>query len=536
MTVDHKVILKAVEDEIRRRKKEEALRYWNQIPGRRHKKQAEAMACFSRYLGIFGGNRSGKTVFGAVRTTLFLLGKSAEPYIQDWCEEDQQWWYKNFSDLGAIEAWHGTVNWDIQRDITQPELLKWIPKPELDKSIVAYRRKGVIDYIVLPNGSRITFKSYDSGREAFQGKSLYYLWLDEECEKHIWDEAKQRLMDQKGHVCLTMTPLKGLTWAYNEIYVNDIGDPEVRAFHFTWDDNPWLDEGEKNRMLRGMSEDEIAARKFGEFLAGGESVLSKKNLMTRQREAPDPILRMKWTEDKRFVPDPEGELLIWEKPVKGRFYIIGADVAEGLPSGDNSVASVIDATSANQVAELTVKVDTTTFGDMLVWLGQWYNTALIAPERNNNGHAVIQHLDREALYPAIYKHTDDRYGWQQNSQTRPIVVSYMQDFVRDAVHTINSKDLIQEGLTFIRNERGRPEAAGKGRPGGNKDDRLFAWGIALAVRDKYGPPLSPVKPKLPDRKRPDAVNNPWADEDKDEDLQNDRYARWDPNAFVTFNY
>jgi phage terminase large subunit-like protein len=527
---------KALEAELERRKKEERLRFWNQE--RRHLKQAAAIQSRKRFQGVFGGNRSGKTVYGAVRTALFCMGANAEPFVQDWCEEDQKMWYDFYGQFkDPVEMWAGTVNWDIHRDITQPELLKWIPQEVLGKSDIVYRRKGVIDYILFPWKTKLGFKSYDSGREAFQGKSLLYLWLDEEPEPDIWYESKMRLMDQKGYATLTMTPLKGLTWTYREIYLNESNDPNVESYQFTWDDNPWLDDSEKARMLASMSEDEISARKFGEFLAAGSSVFNRVQLLKRRRELVnrEPLERMGWNEAGLFVPAQDGTLEIYKQPEPGRFYIVGADVAEGLPSGDNSVASVIDASTAEQVAEFAGRHDTTTFAKQLDWIGKKYNLAMVAPERNNNGHAVLEHLDKVLLYPVIYLHQDDeRLGWPETAVTRPIVISFAQQMIRDAAERINSQGLVDEALTFVRNNRGRPEAAGKGKPGGQKDDRVFAWGIALVVRDMFGPPLAPVKPTSSLAPKP-TPQNPWAHKDKDEDAISDVFAKFDPNQFAAFD-
>ena len=36
-----------------------------------------------------------------------------------------------------------------------------------------------------------------------------------------------RTLDCQGYIWGTMTPLKGLTWVYNSIYLNKKNDPEV---------------------------------------------------------------------------------------------------------------------------------------------------------------------------------------------------------------------------------------------------------------------------------------------------------------------
>lgn len=59
--------------------------------------------------------------------------------------------------------------------------------------------------------SVLHFKSYDQGRQAFQGTSQTVIWLDEECPIEIYTECLLRTMTTDGLVYLTATPLLGLT-------------------------------------------------------------------------------------------------------------------------------------------------------------------------------------------------------------------------------------------------------------------------------------------------------------------------------------
>ena len=79
-------------------------------------------------------------------------------------------------------------------------------------------RRGVADAIDTlqvkhVNGgiSTLGFKSYDQGREKFQGTSRHLIHLDEEPDVEIYEECLLRTLDVQGHMMLTMTPLKGMT-------------------------------------------------------------------------------------------------------------------------------------------------------------------------------------------------------------------------------------------------------------------------------------------------------------------------------------
>jgi hypothetical protein len=62
-----------------------------------------------------------------------------------------------------------------------------------------------------------------------------------------------------------MTPLKGLTFIYNEIYLNRHNDSEVWYEFIEWGDNPYLDEGEIKALEGTMDEVSLQARRFGRF-------------------------------------------------------------------------------------------------------------------------------------------------------------------------------------------------------------------------------------------------------------------------------
>ncbi len=59
--------------------------------------------------------------------------------------------------------------------------------------------------------SLLAFKSYDQGREAFQGTEQDLIWLDEEPPLEIYTECLMRTMTTDGLVMLTFTPLLGLS-------------------------------------------------------------------------------------------------------------------------------------------------------------------------------------------------------------------------------------------------------------------------------------------------------------------------------------
>lgn len=251
--------LAAVENELKKRRKDgERLLNYNRI--KKHKKQIAFHKCKKRNRWVFGGNRSGKTECGAVECLWMLRG--IHPYR------------KNRRDTFG---WAVSLSTQVQRDVAQAKILSYLPKSWIADITMLSGRKdspsgGVIDQIKIKNVfggiSTLGFKSCDQGREKFQGSSLDFVWFDEEPPRDIYEECLMRVMDRRGDVFGTMTPLKGKTFIYNEIYLNRKRNPEIWHEFMTWEDNPYLSKKETKLLECALDGSALDARKFGKFSEG----------------------------------------------------------------------------------------------------------------------------------------------------------------------------------------------------------------------------------------------------------------------------
>ena len=255
-----------IENEIKLRREKNKLKYYN-TGDKVHLKQLAFHKCNKKNRWAFGGNRSGKTECGAVEAIYFARGN--HPYRQI---------------TKATSGWVVSLSTQVQRDVAQAKILNYLnPDWIVDIVMLSGRkdapRNGVIDYILIKNVfgtlSKIGFKSCDQGREKFQGTSLDYVWFDEEPPEDIYIECKMRVLDVNGDIFGTMTPLKGLTFVYNEIYLNQHNDPNIWHIFMQWDDNPYISEEAKNAMKSSMSAEELKSRQFGEFQDFGGRVYTE---------------------------------------------------------------------------------------------------------------------------------------------------------------------------------------------------------------------------------------------------------------------
>ena len=241
------------------RNRENKLLAYN-VGRKKHKKQLAFHRCKKRNRWVFGGNRSGKTECGAVEAI--------------WLARGNHPWRKNRKD---VFGWVVSLSQQVQRDVAQSKILHYLPREWIAEITMLSGRKdspagGVIDQIKIKNVfggiSTIGFKSCDQGREKFQGSSLDFVWFDEEPPKDIYEECIMRVMDRQGDIFGTMTPLKGMTFIYNEIYLNRRNNPEIWCQFMSWEDNPFLSPKEIKLLETALDEHTLDSRRYGKFSSG----------------------------------------------------------------------------------------------------------------------------------------------------------------------------------------------------------------------------------------------------------------------------
>ncbi len=311
--------LNIVRQERERRGKDDFLSKYN-TGEKIHKKQVEFHKSKKKNRWVFGGNRSGKTECGAVETV--YLARGNHPYKEN----------------KPVSCWVVSLSKQVQRDVAQEKILHYLRKDWIEKIVMSSGKQdsaesGVIDFILVKNVfgslSKIGFKSCDQGREKFQGSSLDFVWFDEEPPYDIYQECRMRVFDKKGMIFGTMTPLKGLTWVYNEIYLNEKNDDEVWYTEMEWADNPFLDEQEIIAMTSSLSQDELESRRYGKFKQCGGLVYSEFNEQIHVIEPFD--IPKEWQDNISIDPGLNNPLSAhWYcEDFDGNVYVVAEHYAQG---------------------------------------------------------------------------------------------------------------------------------------------------------------------------------------------------------------
>lgn len=237
------------------------------------------------------------------------------------------------------------------------------------------------------------------------------------------------------------------------------------------------------------------------FLFSGNRVFPNAYIRGAERECYDPSYRgeleMSTGQFKEFEG---GRLRIWELPKIDEEYVIGADVAEGLVDktrnnrqcrGDYSCADVLHKKTGRQVAQWHGSIDPDAFGEVLYWLGKYYNDALLGVEANNHGHTTIATLVRHN-YPQLYmRETIDgpqgrkvrKFGWLTTRKTKHKVIDQLNAELREGDSGIRCGETIDELDDYVILQS--PEQSGDTSSMGAKpscwDDRVMSYAIALEM-------------------------------------------------------
>ncbi len=204
------------------------------------------------------------------------------------------------------------------------------------------------------------------------------------------------------------------------------------------------------------------------FICKGLPYFSKNQLLHLRTLCQEPIKVGEMTEFG-FIENEQGPLKIWELPQPNYDYVIAADAGEGVTAGDYSAIQILKAPKGTplieQVAEWRGLIDPTLFAGPIAHLGNWYNEALVIPEKKHPGLATIAELKN--IYFNLYRwQVLDRYkhyqseslGWDTNISTKPILCNYTAACLTAGILKINSRDLMEELLSFVRNTTGSGEA------------------------------------------------------------------------------
>lgn len=223
-------------------------------------------------------NQSGKSFAGAAEAAYHLTG-----LYPDW------WQGHRFEQ--ATTAWVGAPTNQMVKEAAQRLLLGSLDDPgtgTLPKHLIldVSKATGVRDLAdtvtvrhVTGGISRLSFKTYDQGRERWQAATLDWVWFDEEPGKDIFSEGLTRTNATNGIVWMTFTPLKGMSEVVIDFLQTQSANRGVTTMTI-WDAEHFSAE-QRERIIERTSPHERDARTKGIPMLGSGAVFPVPDEMIR---------------------------------------------------------------------------------------------------------------------------------------------------------------------------------------------------------------------------------------------------------------
>jgi phage terminase large subunit-like protein len=209
---------------------------------------------------LCAANQSGKTLAGGFEVAMHATGRYPD------------WWKGARFDAATIGWVCGTTN-ETTRDTVQRTLVGRpgyygtgaIPKDAIIEAVSARGTADLLDHVKVRHASggvsTIDFKSYQRGRESFQGETLHYVWFDEEPPADIYTEGLTRTNVHQAPVWLTFTPLLGMSDTVGRFLLEV--SPDRHVVTMTIDDIGHFSPEERAKIIASYPPHEREARTKG---------------------------------------------------------------------------------------------------------------------------------------------------------------------------------------------------------------------------------------------------------------------------------
>ncbi|MBU8770326.1 PBSX family phage terminase large subunit [Cytobacillus oceanisediminis] len=445
-----------------------------------------------RYLVLMGGGGSGKSVFAAQKILIRMM-KESDPV------------YKHrFLVLRKVkDTLRGSVFEQFKNIISRWNLgnLFQIPKGRSSEL-----------YIKCKNGNEIIFAGLDDVEKLKSIVGITGIWLEEASEMDVEDyrQLDIRLRDKTiwyKQIIISFNPISVTHWLKGEFF--DQKKANCTTLRTTYKDNKFL-ESEQIEVLEGFKVTDpyyYMVYALGEWGVIGKTIFDAQKVSERIAYLRDvsPVKQgffvYEYENEKiidssiEWVDDADGQIKIYAEPDKSIPYVFGGDT-----SGDGSdyfAGHMLNNLTGNQVAAVHHQTDEDLYAKQVYCLGKYYNEALISIEVNFSTYPVkeLQRLGywrqykRESI-DEISKKRQQKFGFRTDRISRPVIIAELVKIVREHVELINDISTLEEMLTFVRNENGKPEAQE-----GKRDDLIMALAIAHKAREQQL--FEPIKEEKP---------------------------------------
>lgn len=314
---------------------------------------------------------------------------------------------------------------------------KWmlLTKYEMNQRSIRFNNNSVITAVPT---------SDDAGRS----EALSLLIVDEAAIIKNFEEIWTGLYPtiSTGGKCVVLSTPKGVGGQYWKLWTDaEANLNDFNPIRLMWNVHPEHDQAWFDKETKGLKRRDIAQEFLCDFNASGETYLTPEDMEYLHSAIEIPM--KKSGEDRN--------IWTWADPIPGSKYIISADVSRG-DAKDYSAFHVIEPENCEIVSEYKGKIPPDKFAELLADVGKQYNTALLCPENNTFGYAVVTRLKDlgysrlfyESAKGDIYNYRpldeDELPGFSTQAKKRVQILTKLEELIRNKTLKSKSQRLYSE--------------------------------------------------------------------------------------------
>lgn len=234
--------------------------------------------------------------------------------------------------------------------------------------------------------------------------------------------------------------------------------------------NWWYIKLEEKKNDFGIMKQEYPMKEEDAFLHSGKGIFEEE-------------LEHSQIPELEALSKPDDWFTVYEEPIEGESYCIGADTSLGHKDGDAQCFYVMNNRTWGIVGCFHGRIAPDLYASEMVKWAEKYNMAFVGIEENNSGIAVIGFVKDE--YSNLYqrerrdKTTQEvtlQYGWFTTEKSKDEIIAATKKAIRELDVEKIPASLKMELTTFVLKENGKKEAIG-----GKFDDRVLAFGITIMM-------------------------------------------------------
>ena len=249
-----------------------------------NKMQHRAHKSVAKTILYIGGNRAGKSTFGAAEIAMHVT------------RQYPSWYPKERRFTKPIKAVISATEFPIVTRVIEPKLMSLIPTSyirKIQRSAMAY-----INRIYLVDGSTIDILTSEMKNEAYESADWDIAWLDEPQSQKKYSAIRRGLVDREGQCYITFTPLTE-PWMKEDLVDKcdgkriDVFTVDIRDNMFDIDGTPILSKQSIDEFEAQLSEDEVETRIHGKFFHIRGLVyreFCEDHILDFKYQYPDPVI------------------------------------------------------------------------------------------------------------------------------------------------------------------------------------------------------------------------------------------------------